>query len=727
MQIDNSPSLRNPVFVAVLSVLIALPLILLVLHAVEIVIEQKRIAQVEEAIKSLGESVKAHTIDSNIMGASVLLGLTDEHVKAVALGENEYDSPEAVEIMHTLVAEYCASNAFVVSAQGRIVAYYADGRISGTGKSVSHRPYYQQAMKGIPNVYAAVGSSTKKRGWYCSAPIYSSTTFHSKVIGAMVIKKGLEKVDAVLRNWDGKVALVSPEGVVFSTNSNDWIQNVVGPVTKDRHTELLASKRYGSFFTADKPPVALPIGLDDKEVVIDGISFKVVSTRLNLNDINGDWTLVGIVDTSNWFAFHARVTIVALILISILALGQTISLYGRNRYDKKIARQERLLNARKISAMSNAVDDALIMISGKGLVMFWNHAAERLFGYTASEAIGQTIHELVTPDELREKARFGLEKFATSGGGNIFSEMTQTKAIRRNGEEFFAEVSIAPFQVEDKWFAVGTVRDITERLKAEKELSDAYELVTSSINYATNIQHSILPSTEKMDALCPEHFVLWEPRDLVGGDIYFCKPFGRGKAIALGDCTGHGVPGAFMTMIANGALDMGTLETPPGDPARLLQRTHQLIQRALGQEKDDGRSDDGMEMGMVYLAPKGRKMVYAGARFSLFIVENGQVQEIRGDKNGLGYRGLAHDVHFTNYDIPVGEGRTYYMTTDGFIDQIGGEKRRGFGKKRFKKLLLELEDIPMDQRGEKLKSALIEYQGAECRRDDVAIIGFKTM
>ncbi|MFC1887076.1 SpoIIE family protein phosphatase, partial [Thermodesulfobacteriota bacterium] len=282
--------------------------------------------------------------------------------------------------------------------------------------------------------------------------------------------------------------------------------------------------------------------------------------------------------------------------------------------------------------------------------------------------------------------------------------------------------------------ALARVRDdleieVKERTKElqnrEARLQDAYEIISSSIRYASRIQKSILPEAKMIASTLNDHFVLWEPRDRVGGDIYFFKPWGLGKFIALVDCTGHGVPGAFVTMIANGALDMATLETPPGDSAILLQRTHQLIQTALGQQHKVSQSDDGLEMGLCYIAPRNTKMVFAGARFSLFIVENGEVSELKGDKKyGIGYRATPNNVQFANYDVKIDSQRTFYMTSDGLIDQIGGPKRRSFGKKRFKRLLLEMETIPVDQRADYIRQALTDYQGLERRRDDVSVVGF---
>ena len=253
----------------------------------------------------------------------------------------------------------------------------------------------------------------------------------------------------------------------------------------------------------------------------------------------------------------------------------------------------------------------------------------------------------------------------------------------------------------------------------------AHKTITSSIEYATRIQYSILPPSNLLSSVTPEHFIIWEPRDQVGGDMYWCYPWGLGKIVALGDCTGHGVPGAFMTMITNGALEMGLLETRPGDTATLLNRVHQLIQETLGQDLEDGQSDDGLELGVFYLPPDRSRIVYSGARFSLFTARDGELTEIKGDRKGIGYRGIPRDVKFTTHELTDLDGAFLYMTTDGLIDQIGGERRRSFGKRRFRDLLLEMHDKPVAEQQELLTNALIEHQGTELRRDDVSVIGLR--
>lgn len=265
----------------------------------------------------------------------------------------------------------------------------------------------------------------------------------------------------------------------------------------------------------------------------------------------------------------------------------------------------------------------------------------------------------------------------------------------------------------------------SEIAQRNSELATAYSTISDSINYATNIQHSVLPRQDVFDTLFADHFVIWEPRDRVGGDIYWCRPWGLGYLIICADCTGHGVPGAFMTLIASAALERSQESAIPGRVGQLISRMHQLVQINLKQNQETGRSDDGLELGACFLDIEQSRMTFSGARFSLFACDTSGVVETKGDKSGIGYRGIPPNQAFTDHSVDLVPGVQYYMTSDGLTDQVGGERRRMFGKKRFMSLLEEIHHLPMAEQKVRFEQALSDYQGNERRRDDVSVIGFR--
>lgn len=280
---------------------------------------------------------------------------------------------------------------------------------------------------------------------------------------------------------------------------------------------------------------------------------------------------------------------------------------------------------------------------------------------------------------------------------------------------------------------------VISNLQAEKN-----RLVMESINYASVIQKSFLRSSrEDMDASMTDYFMRWEPRDKVGGDYYFCKKFDDGFFIALIDCTGHGVPGAFMTLIMASFIDHILIEENRHDPAGALAIMNRKVKTALGQivEKnivpiegsrfanlsDNEHSDDGMDTAFIWVSLDANKIIYAGAKTPLFVLEKGcsEVFFIEGDKKGVGYVETPMDYEWTNREIKLSKGMCIYLTTDGIIDQIGGAKNIAFGKKRFSSLLLEHSEKPMAAQESIIMEAFYEYQGNQLRRDDVSMLGFR--
>lgn len=287
----------------------------------------------------------------------------------------------------------------------------------------------------------------------------------------------------------------------------------------------------------------------------------------------------------------------------------------------------------------------------------------------------------------------------------------------------------AAISLENAWLYANLELRVEERTNELKtalgELEVAHETVHSSIQYASRIQRAILPPEDHFSRFVPEHFVLWEPRDVVGGDIYWCKAWGEGCLIILGDCTGHGVPGAFMTMLSAGALERAINDTQPGDIGKFLQRMHNILQNTLNQGGKHGQSDDGIEMGVCYLNADKTKILFAGARFDLYILENAAVKVIKGSKSGMGYRGIPSDQRFETQEITPNKSMTFYLASDGIVDQIGAETGWGVGRKQMMQWLLEAGHLPLLEQKSDIYHKFLAYQGSALRRDDVSIIGFK--
>ncbi|MDC0335651.1 PAS domain S-box protein [Pseudodesulfovibrio sp.] len=374
--------------------------------------------------------------------------------------------------------------------------------------------------------------------------------------------------------------------------------------------------------------------------------------------------------------------------------------------------------------------EGIFGVNLKGKLVFINQMGSSLLGYEAEELMGKHIHEIIHHTHA-DGSEYPVEECPMR---NAFSQGLKSRVDdevlwRKDGTSFEVEYSAVPVYREKTIVgAVINFQDITARRTTERERDEAFQVITSSIKYASRIQRSILPPEKWIGHFTSEHFVLWEPRDMVGGDFYWCEQWGAGGLIMLGDCTGHGVPGAFMTLVSSGALKRGLMEIPEGDTAALVLRMHQLMQTQLGQNdratKKSG-SDDGLELAACYIPPDRKSMTYTGARMQLFVEKDGEITIAKPDKKGIAYRNIPYDFEFTNTLINDVAGYRFYIASDGIMDQPGGKKRLGFGKKRFMALLTSIKDAPLSDHGSLVYTALTEYQGDEMRRDDVSLLGFK--
>ena len=256
--------------------------------------------------------------------------------------------------------------------------------------------------------------------------------------------------------------------------------------------------------------------------------------------------------------------------------------------------------------------------------------------------------------------------------------------------------------------------------------------IMHSIEYASVIQQSALRSSREILSLaCPDADLVWEPRDVVGGDFYQFSVDDGGWFATVADCTGHGVPGAFMTLIASSSLSQAIKEKGPRDPASLLAIVNRSIKQMLGQVGgQDGTpgSDDGMDAACFWYEPGTRQMVFAGARLSLFVLRPGadKVDVVEGQRKGVGYVDSELDYAWRNAVVDLPADSLVFVTTDGLVDQVGGPRAIAFGKRRLCELLLGLAKSTPAHLNRDVLAALQEWQGEHHRRDDVTFFCFRT-
>jgi serine phosphatase RsbU (regulator of sigma subunit) len=260
---------------------------------------------------------------------------------------------------------------------------------------------------------------------------------------------------------------------------------------------------------------------------------------------------------------------------------------------------------------------------------------------------------------------------------------------------------------------------------SHEDLKEANSMIMDSIYYAQNIQSAILPSAEKLGNLLDDYFIIWQPRDVIGGDLYWLDGKDDELVLVVMDCTGHGVPGGIMTMIAATSLNRAIHEIGYQDPGALLGRMNVLVRDTLRKRQEGKLYDDGLDMGICHVNKKSRKAIFAGGRISLFLCSDGEVTEIKGDTESLGYQSSDPDHLFYNHHIELSAMADLYLTTDGLIEQIGGDNKLPFGKTRFSQFILENCGKPLHEQRLALLDTFRDYKSDEDQRDDVTVFGIR--
>jgi serine phosphatase RsbU (regulator of sigma subunit) len=280
-----------------------------------------------------------------------------------------------------------------------------------------------------------------------------------------------------------------------------------------------------------------------------------------------------------------------------------------------------------------------------------------------------------------------------------------------------------------------------EELEVKGEaLEEAFEIIekknldlTSSIHYAQKIQAAMLPFDEIIAQALPQHFILYKPRDIVSGDFYWFANLshnisknetdGEKVIFAVADCTGHGVPGAFMSMIGDSLLNQIVYDQGIIDPEKILIQMHAGIRRALKQPETD--SLDGMDIAICLIDKKKKQIEYAGARSPLLVILDGTSKFISADKSSLGGVQSEANLYFKRQVITYSETLTLYMYSDGFQDQFGGKKGKKFMTKKFKELLLRIHEMPVEKQRIVLTETLDNWMKGHDQIDDILVVGIK--
>lgn len=266
--------------------------------------------------------------------------------------------------------------------------------------------------------------------------------------------------------------------------------------------------------------------------------------------------------------------------------------------------------------------------------------------------------------------------------------------------------------------------ELVDHQKAELEVKD--KNITDSLIYAQRIQEALLPSEAYFHQHFEDSFILLKPKDIVSGDFYWIGEKGDRIFVVAADCTGHGVPGALMSVIGHEIIEKAINEDGLETASGILAVLNRALEKTFSREKNIGTIiRDGMDVGLCIIDKKRKKLFYSGAFFPLYIIRNKALTEIKGDKIIIGMNPEGHT--YTDHEYDLQEDDIIYMFSDGYVDQFGGTDNKKFMYRRFRYLLLNIHLFPFSDQKAILEENIREWMGPNPQIDDIMVLGFRPL
>ncbi len=345
-----------------------------------------------------------------------------------------------------------------------------------------------------------------------------------------------------------------------------------------------------------------------------------------------------------------------------------------------------------------------------------------IYGFDESEVVGRNARELgiLDPEEHERVSSIIREK------GRIKNETIKCKS--KDGRVIYAISSIENMEINGRRYLVSSFLDISPILQQQQLIEQQNKDMLESIRYAKLIQKAIFPSKAQLDAILAESFVLLKPKHIVSGDFYWIKEHHDKIFIAACDCTGHGVPGAFISIIGNNLLSKCITDYGQTNPADILNQLNNEFQNANQKIIDSSYEiKDGMDIALCVIDKSKMTMEYAGAYNPIYQVKNGTLTKLATDKIPIHLFSKNTDKKFTSYQITIESGDSYYLFSDGYADQFGGEEGKKFNYKNFQELILSMQNLTMAEQRKVFNDTIEEWKtrSHEEQTDDILIVGFK--
>jgi serine phosphatase RsbU (regulator of sigma subunit) len=249
--------------------------------------------------------------------------------------------------------------------------------------------------------------------------------------------------------------------------------------------------------------------------------------------------------------------------------------------------------------------------------------------------------------------------------------------------------------------------------------------ITDSINYASIIQRAMLPLPSEFNAHFPKNFIYYQPKDIVSGDFYWCSERNNLKAIVVADCTGHGVPGAMMSMVGNNLLNQAFNDLKLNSPSQILEFLDQGVSKNLHQHTDLDSAKNSMDLCFCLIDENNHQLIYGGSMNSIYVISQNQLSVLKTDKVPIGYQLSNSPKIFNSYTHEFKKGDKIYLASDGIQDQFGGPQGKKLMTKKLREFLLTIHHFPMQEQYHQLNKLIMEWKGNYEQTDDMLLIGIE--
>ena len=398
--------------------------------------------------------------------------------------------------------------------------------------------------------------------------------------------------------------------------------------------------------------------------------------------------------------------------------------------ERKMAQEKVVTLNNELNYLFNNINDAMYSIDAATKQKIQVSAAcEQIFGYKPIEFMEnfKLWEEVIHPDDKAIAGEIRAKLYSGENSINTYRIIHKEKGTRwienRVNVTLDSNGKISRFD--------GIASDITDKKLAEEqrqrlfsELQTKSKEITDSIVYAKRIQNALLPDKDSIDEAFPQNFILYKPKAILSGDFYYLQQTESYYFIALADCTGHGVPGALMSFLGYEKLNDAIKSSH--ETSEILKLLNTGIKSSLHQSGNIDSTKDGMDISLCSADKSSGIVKYTGANRPLWIIRSGhtELEEIKGTRSAIG--GFTEENQdFETHEIKLNKGDTFYMFSDGYLDQFGGERGKKLNKKQFKELLISIQNLSMEEQGAALDQFISEYRKDIEQTDDILVMGIK--